>query len=413
MDMPPAVTETTNTGTCVVIPARGGSKGIPGKNLRRVGGVPLLARTIAAARAARTVDLVVVSTDDLSIARVARRSGALVIERPSDLSGDTASSESAVLHALDELAADGIVPQTVVLMQCTSPFTIADDVERAVTALRNGADSAFTAVPSHAFIWTECDGIATGVNHEASTRLRRQDRPIEYRENGAVYAMDARGLRQANHRFFGEIAIVATDPARSIEIDDPDDLRMARRLAPLFDHDRSGGPLPDVVQALVLDFDGVMTDDTVITFEDGTEAVVASRRDGMGLSLLRTAAPRLPIVVLSSETNRVVQARCRKLGIAAIQGLADKETTLRSWCADNDVELSGVVYVGNDVNDIGCMTAVGCAVAPRDAHPAAIDAADLVLTARGGRGAIRELTEVLIDRVATSEIDFPKETVRT
>jgi YrbI family 3-deoxy-D-manno-octulosonate 8-phosphate phosphatase len=411
--MPPDVTATTTTGTCVVIPARGGSKGIPGKNLRRVGGVPLLARTINAARAARTVDHVVVSTDDLMIARVARRYGALVIERPSDLSGDTASSESAVLHALDVLESDGIVPEVVVLMQCTSPFTIADDVDRTVTAVRHGADTAFTAVPTHAFIWTEHDGVAMGVNHEATTRLRRQDRPAEYRENGAVYAMRAERFRQVRHRFFGTIAIVATDAARSIEIDDPDELSLARRLASLFDHDRSTGPLPDVVQALVLDFDGVFTDDSVLTFEDGTEAVVASRRDGMGLSLLRTAAPRLPIVVLSSETNRVVQARCRKLGIAAIQGLVDKETTLRSWCADNDVELSGVVYVGNDVNDIGCMTAVGCAVAPRDAHPAAIDAADLVLTARGGRGAIRELTEVLIDRVAPSEIDFPKETVRT
>jgi YrbI family 3-deoxy-D-manno-octulosonate 8-phosphate phosphatase len=411
--MPLDVSEVTSTVTCVVIPARGGSKGIVGKNLRRVGGVPLLARTIAAARAASTVDHVVVSTDDPMIARVARRHGALVVDRPIDLSGDTASSESAVLHALDVLEAGGIVPETVVLMQCTSPFTIADDVDRTVAAVHNGADTAFTAVPSHAFIWTEHDGVAAGVNHAADTRLRRQDRPAEYRENGAVYAMSARGFRQARHRFFGETAIVSTDPARSIEIDDPDDLSIARRLAPLFEHDRSGGPLPDVVQALVLDFDGVFTDDTVITFEDGTEAVVASRRDGMGLSLLRAATPRLPIVILSSETNPVVQARCRKLGIAAIQGLADKETTLRSWCVDNDVELSGVVYVGNDVNDIGCMTAVGCAVAPRDAHPAAIDAADLILAARGGRGAIRELTEILIDRVAPSVPNFPKETIRT
>jgi N-acylneuraminate cytidylyltransferase len=404
--MPPDVTATTTTGTCVVIPARGGSKGIPGKNLRRVGGVPLLARTITTARAARCVDHVVVTTDDLMIARVARRYGALVVDRPADISGDTASSESAVLHALDALAADGIVPEVVVLMQCTSPFTSADDVERTVAAVRDGADSAFTAVRSHAFIWTEHAGTALGVNHDSTARARRQDRQVEYRENGAVYAMHTAGFRRVHHRFFGAIAIVETDAARSIEIDEPDELVMARRLAPLFDHGLSTGPLPDVVQALVLDFDGVFTDDTVLTFEDGTEAVVASRRDGMGLSLLRTAAPRLPIVVLSSETNRVVQARCRKLGITAIQGLADKETTLRSWCADNGVDLSGVVYVGNDVNDVACMTAVGCAVAPRDA-------ADLVLTARGGRGAIRELTEVLIDRVAPAEIDIPKETVRT
>ncbi|MFI1796692.1 cytidylyltransferase domain-containing protein [Streptomyces sp. NPDC020379] len=140
-----------------VIPARGGSKGVPAKNLAPVGGVPLVARAVRACRAARLVTDVVVSTDDPGIAAVAREAGAVVVPRPSRIAGDTASSEAAVLHAMDayEEMYDRRVG-TVLLVQCTSPFLTADDIDGVASAVaEQGADTALTVAPFHGFVWRE------------------------------------------------------------------------------------------------------------------------------------------------------------------------------------------------------------------------------------------------------------------
>ncbi len=221
-----------------VIPARGGSKGVPGKNLAEVAGVPLVARAVAACRAAPTVTDVVVSTDAREIAAAARAAGADVIARPTALSGDTASSEAAVLHALasfEEL--HSLTVDVVLLVQCTSPFLATSDVESVAVAVASGAaDSALTVAPFHGFLWrAAADGPGTGVNHDPAHRPRRQDRPEDLLETGAAYAMDAAGFRTARHRFFGRVLPVPTDPARVLEIDDPHDLARARLLAPLLD----------------------------------------------------------------------------------------------------------------------------------------------------------------------------------
>ncbi|MFF5704056.1 cytidylyltransferase domain-containing protein [Streptomyces sp. NPDC012794] len=226
-----------------VIPARGGSKGIPGKNTAEVGGVPLVARAVLACRGAAHVTRVVVSTDDAAIARAAREAGAELVDRPAELGSDRASSESALLHALDVLEErHGEPVDVLVFVQCTSPFTTPEEVDGTVLAVvRDGADSAFTAVPFHGFLWgTGPDGAgpghhAHGVNHDSSVRLRRQDRTPEYLESGSVYAMRADGFRRHGHRFFGRTQLVPTAPERAIEIDEPGDLARARALAPLLD----------------------------------------------------------------------------------------------------------------------------------------------------------------------------------
>src|SRR5262245_2152884 len=115
---------------CAVIPARGGSKGIIGKNLRVVGGKPLIAHTILAARSARCIERVVVSTDDPAIAEASRAFGAEIVWRPSELASDTASSEAALLHALETLAREQQYrPELLAFLQCTSPLTLAEDID--------------------------------------------------------------------------------------------------------------------------------------------------------------------------------------------------------------------------------------------------------------------------------------------
>ena len=381
--------------TLVVIPARGGSKGVPGKNLARVGGVPLVARAVQAAVAAG-VGAVVVSTDDDAIAAVAEAAGARVVRRPAELAGDTASSEAALLHALDEHESLAGAVDVLVMVQCTSPFVTASEIAECVAAIGAGADSAFTAAPTHGFLWRrDGSGQAVGINHDRATRPRRQDRTPEFLETGAVYAMRADGFRDRRHRFFGRTVLVETDPGRVLEIDEPADLERARALAPLLDAPGAGPSRADI-DAVVLDFDGTQTDDSVQVASDGTEQVRVHRGDGLGIAALRRAG--VPVLVLSSETNPVVRARARKLGVPVLHGVDDKATVLRDWCAGEGLQPGRVLYAGNDVNDLGCFALVGWPVAVASAHPVVRDAARLVTSAPGGHGAVREIASWILGK---------------
>ncbi|MEO3867797.1 N-acetylneuraminate synthase family protein [Nonomuraea sp. B12E4] len=380
-----------------VVPARGGSAGVPLKNLALVGGVPLVTRAVRAALRAELVDRVVVSTDHDGIAETARQAGADVVERPEELSGATASSESAVLHALDAL---GEEPEVVVLVQCTSAFIDPENISAAVRKVLDGeADSVVSGLPTHEFLWTAAGG---GVNHDPAVRQRRQDREPEFRENGAFYVMRTSGLREHGHRFFGRTAVQPVPSKHAIEVDNPEDLELVRALAPFIDQ-----PEPIDVDAVITDFDGVHTDDRAYVDSDGREMVLVSRSDGMGVSLLRRSGVK--VLIMSTEHNPVVAARARKLGVPVLQGLADKRTVLRDWLKIEGLDPARVAYVGNDVNDLGPMSEVGWPVATPDAHARVRAAARVVLTRAGGDGAVRELS----DRVVASRPQPTAADIRT
>jgi len=146
----------------------------------------------------------------------------------------------------------------------------------------------------------------------------------------------------------------------------------------------------------VFDFDGVFTDNRVIVTQEGSEAVCVSRSDGWGLARLKRLG--LPLLVLSTEENPVVGARCAKLGLPCRQGSGDKLTDLEQWAEEQGFPLSNVVYLGNDVNDLECLQAVGCGVVVADAHPAVLTGANIILDTPGGCGAIRELADMIIAR---------------
>jgi YrbI family 3-deoxy-D-manno-octulosonate 8-phosphate phosphatase len=382
-----------------VIPARGGSKGVPGKNLAPVGGVPLVARAVRACREARLVTDVVVSTDDPSIAEAARGAGAEIVLRPAAIAGDTATSEAAVLHAMDDYEArHEAVVDVVLLVQCTSPFITHEEVQGVAAAVvEEGADSALTAAPTHGFVWRTDEDGAFGVNHDKSSRPRRQDRPQEFLETGTAYAMRADGFRTAGHRFFGRTTLVRTDPDRVLEIDEPGDLDRARALAPLLDADAPGAlPTREDVDAVVLDFDGTQTDDRVWIDQAGRETVAVHRGDGLGIAALRRAG--LKILILSTETNPVVAARARKLSIPVLHGIDRKDLALKKWCDEQGVDPQRVLYAGNDVNDLPCFNIVGWPVAVADAQPEARAAARTTTTKNGGHGAVREIAAWLLGK---------------
>lgn len=383
-----------------IIPARGGSKGIPRKNLQPLAGKPLIAHTIEQALQARTVTRVVVSTDDQEIAAVAEQYGAEVVWRPAELSGDTASSESALLHVLDNLKQrEGYEPDLVVFLQCTSPLTSPEDIDGTVEALLNdNADSALAVTPWHYFLWKRGEtGGAEGVNHDKQFLPLRQEREGQFLETGAVYAMRIDGFKKAKHRFFGKTAMYVMPRERCWEIDEPVDLVIAEVLLREQQEQARLQLLPNPVAALVLDFDGVFTDNRVFVFEDGSEAVACNRSDGLGLALLKRAS--LPLLVLSTEENEVVSARCRKLGIECLQGLQDKRAAMVEWLQRQKVSAANVVYLGNDTNDLPCMELVGCSVAVNDAHPEVRVAAHIVLSKPGGYGAIREICDLILTKM--------------
>jgi YrbI family 3-deoxy-D-manno-octulosonate 8-phosphate phosphatase len=400
MSNPEAGPGATLRRVLAVIPARGGSKGVPAKNLAPVGGVPLVARAVRECRATRLVTDVVVSTDDQAIAAAARQAGAEVVLRPAAIAGDTATSEAAVLHAMDaHEALHGAAVDAVLLVQCTSPFIVREDIDGVAGAVvENGADTAVTVAPFHGFVWREADAEAeggVGVNHDKSFRPRRQDRPQDFLETGAAYAMDAAGFRKHQHRFFGRTELVRTDPARVLEIDDPHDMARARALAPLFDADRPGSlPTADDIDAVVLDFDGTQTDDRVLIDSEGREFVSVHRGDGLGIAALRKSG--LKMLILSTEQNPVVAARARKLKLPVLHGIDRKDLALKQWCEEQGIAPERVLYVGNDVNDLPCFALVGWPVAVASAHDVVRGAARAVTTLPGGDGAIREIASWIL-----------------
>jgi len=147
------------------------------------------------------------------------------------------------------------------------------------------------------------------------------------------------------------------------------------------------------VRLAVFDFDGVFTDNHVWVDADGGETVRCCRADGLGLRRLREAG--VDALVVSLETAPVVGARARKLGIACLQGIEDKLSTLREEAAARELSLEEIAYVGNDINDVECLEAVGLAVVPADAWPEAREHARWVLTRAGGQGCVREFCDAV------------------
>lgn len=204
-----------------IIPARGGSKGLPGKNIRHLAGKPLIAHTIEQARRSRYVTRVMVSTDSHAISDIAKQFGAEVLIRPQSISGDTATSESALLHCLDVLRdTEGYEPDLVCFLQCTSPIRTEIDIDEAIEQLRReNADSLLTVSPSHRFLWRNSPEGAVPINYDAAKRPRRQDMEPQYVENGSFYLFKPELLIRESNRLGGRIALHVMSDAAAHEID--------------------------------------------------------------------------------------------------------------------------------------------------------------------------------------------------
>jgi YrbI family 3-deoxy-D-manno-octulosonate 8-phosphate phosphatase len=162
--------------------------------------------------------------------------------------------------------------------------------------------------------------------------------------------------------------------------------------------------LAQQVKILVFDFDGVFTDNRVLVLQDGTEGVFCSRADGFGLEAVRALG--INLIVLSTEKNPVVSQRCKKLHLHCIQGCKNKSDVLRREAKILKIPLEKVAYMGNDINDLECLSMVGLSACVADAHPDVIATSLYITKAKGGHGAVREFCEFIIRACSEKE---PKE----
>ncbi len=392
-----------------LIPARGGSKSIPRKNIKSLGGHPLIAYSIYAALQATTVDRTVVSTDDREIAEIARSYGAEVpFLRPAKYAQDDTLDLPVFQHALGWLAKEeSYQPDVVIQLRPTSPFRPPGLVDEAVQVFLDHpeASSVRGIVPSKQNPYKMWRIGQQGrivplleTDFEEPYNMPRQDLPDTYWQTGHIDVIAAETIldgSMSGPRIFP----CHIDPRFTVDLDTPLDWKLAEWRLQTLREEIVCPPLEkrfsfQGIKLVVLDFDGVMTDNRVYVDQRGEESVAAHRGDGMGISLLKKAG--VEVIILSTEKNPVVTARAKKLQIPVQQGIEEKGVALKALLAEKEIPAHQVVYLGNDINDLPCFSLVGTAAAVADAHPAVRQKADLILETAGGAGAVRELADMIL-----------------
>jgi len=215
----------------VIIPARGGSKGLPRKNIRSFNNIPLVVHSINYAKECNLVDTIYVSTDDNEIASISSEYGATIIERPQELSGDSATTESAIDHVLSTLEAK---PEIIILLQPTSPFRPKNSLKIALDKfIQNNFDSLLSISPTHHFFWSIDENDNINAQYDYLNRPRRQDlkkENIRFVENGSLYIFTYNHFKSMKNRLGGKIGYIEFDEKYSHEIDTALDFKFLEAL---------------------------------------------------------------------------------------------------------------------------------------------------------------------------------------
>jgi YrbI family 3-deoxy-D-manno-octulosonate 8-phosphate phosphatase len=371
------------------MPLRGGSKSIPGKNIRPLAGRPLFAWSLGAAVDSGCFDELWAGTDADAIGRAVEQQFAgrvQVFRRGAASCTDEASTESALLEFAAAVDFDVLCT-----IQATSPLTTAADFQAARRRLEEQqADSLLTAARVKRFYWTD---EARPLNYDPASRPRRQDFAGSLMENGAFYLTRRAVLEAQRCRLGGRMAIHEMSGESAVEIDEPADWPVVERL--LRQRSRASQDSLAGIRALAVDVDGTLTDGGMYYDASGEALKKFNTRDAHGLKLLEQAG--LHVAVVTKERSAVVDARMRKLGIRDyLSGQDDKRAALTLLAAQWGCSLAQIAYIGDDLNDLPGLEVAGFACCPADAVEAVRARADYVTTARGGTGAVREVCELLL-----------------
>lgn len=366
------------------IPLRKGSKGIVGKNKRKMVGRPLFTWVLGEALQSN-LDVVYIYTDDQSIIDFISKeyhytTKIKALLRSNASATDTASTESAMLEFAGTIDYDFDV---FCLLQATSPFTTATDINNCLDTVASGKDSALTVVNTHRFLW---NANGSPINYDYNNRPRRQDFEGVLIENGAVYACTKQVLQDNKNRLGQNIGVVKMPEESLHEIDSESDWIVAENL--LINRQKQFKKSEKITH-LVLDVDGVFTDGTITYTKDGEHTKSFDMRDGMGLEILRQFG--VEVMIMTSEQSELVAKRMEKLQIKQVfLGVKDKYTLLKDLSIKQNFSLNNVAYVGDDVNDMTNICSVGWSFAPQNAMTEIKTNADIVLSMPSGAGAIRE-----------------------
>jgi len=222
----------SNKKILAIIPARGGSKRIPKKNVRFLFGKPLIAYTIEYALKSQLIDKVVVSTDDEEIMKISKDYGAGIIKRPKEIAGDEASVQLAIEHTLDYLAEnENYKPDAVVLLQPTSPLRNNLHIDEAISKfLEDKYDSLLSVCPFPTFLWKAKDNNAVPVNYDFRNRPRTQDKEPDFKETGAIYVTSCDIITKEHNVLGGKIGLYVISEQDSIDIDSEDDFSLCENI---------------------------------------------------------------------------------------------------------------------------------------------------------------------------------------
>jgi YrbI family 3-deoxy-D-manno-octulosonate 8-phosphate phosphatase len=374
-----------------VIPLRKDSKGILGKNKKKMLGRPLFSWVLTEA-VFSDLDAVYIFTNDKEIVDYINKeyhwtSKVVALIRDEENANDTASTESVLLEFAEKINYEFSL---LCLLQATSPFTVATDINQAINKVTVEAfDSALTVVKTHRFTWNK-DG--SPQNYDIFNRPRRQDFEGLLIENGAVYATTKAAFIQSKNRISGNIGLVEMQEESLTEIDSLNDwIIVENLLAERQKRSKSN----QRVEYLVLDVDGVFTDGGIYYDAAGEMAKRFDMRDGMGLEILRQNG--VEVIVLTSESSELVAQRMKKLQIQdTFLGVKDKYSFLKHILAAKHSSFESVAYVGDDVNDLANICCCGWSFTPSNATNIVKQHADIVLRNDSGTGAIREVCETIL-----------------
>lgn len=378
------------------IPVRGGSKSIPLKNIRPMCGKPLVYWTIKAACDCKSIDVVYVATDSDKIKETVENfhmDKVQVIGRSAESASDTASTESAMLEFAEQYEFDNVV-----LIQATSPMLQGSDLDEGFTLFaREDTDSVLSVVRQKRFHWAaDEDGIVAPTNYDVFHRPRRQEFDGYLVENGAFYITSKKDLLTSRNRVSGNIRAVEMNEDTFFEIDELSDWIIIEALMKKngigTDSKEQLQEKAAKIKIFLTDSDGCLTDGGMYYTEKGDEIKKFNTKDGMGISLLHKKG--IIVGIVTGEDVEMVRRRARKLKVEEVHcGITNKLEVVQAICDKYYCTLENVAYVGDDINDLEVIQAVGLGFSVADGNQTVKDVADYITQSKGGEGAIREIVD--------------------
>lgn len=380
------------------IPARGGSKSIPLKNIKSFCDKPLVYWTAKAANDCPQIDAVYVATDSQKISDTVKSfdlEKVKVISRSEKTATDTASTESAMLEFAASFSFVNII-----LIQATSPLLQTEDLSKGIEKYLLGQyDSLLSVVRQKRFIWLEKESSGVAQNYNPFNRPRRQEWEGYFVENGAFYITNREALISNASRLSGKIGLYEMSTETYFEIDEPTDWIILETLkAKQCNHINDA----KTIKIFLADCDGTLTDGSMYYTAKGDFMKKFSTLDGLGFKLLHERG--IITGIITGENSEIVQKRAEKLNIDEIHlGIQDKAQIVDVMCKKYNVNPNEVAYIGDDINDLETLKKVGVAMCPANAVTEIKRVVEYVTNKAGGSGAVREAAQYILKKYDYAE----------